>query len=71
MDHISLAVVAAGAVARVRLYSTLWLSATAGRTLWRRFEQKDADNRLLAGGREDLRSEFLFRGGMVWRLPGS
>jgi len=71
MDHISLAVVAAGAVARVRLFSTLWLSATAGRTLWRRFEQKDADNRLLAGGREDLPSEFLFRGGLVWRLPGS
>jgi len=70
-DHLSYAVVAASAVVRVRLFSTVWLSATAGRTLWRRFEQKDAQNRVLAGGGEDLPSEILFRGGLVWRLPGS
>ncbi len=70
-DHLSYAVVTAGAVARVRLFSTIWLSATAGRTLWRRFEQKDAQNRVPTGGGEDLPSELLFRGGLVWRLPGT
>lgn len=71
MDHLALAEIDAGGVARVRLFSTLWLSATAGRNLWRRFEQKDAHNAVLAGGREDLPCEFFFRAGLTWRLPES
>lgn len=71
MDHVAYAVVTAGPVARVRLFSTVWLSVTAGRTLWRRFELKDARNRVLPGGGEDLPAAVLLRAGLVWRVPGS
>lgn len=71
LDHLSTFVVTVGAVARLRLFSTVWLSVSGGPTLWRRFERKGQDSRVLPGGGRDLPGEFAIRSGIVWRLPGT
>lgn len=71
VDHLATSVVSASALVRVRLVSTVWLSLQAGSTLLRRYEQKDAASRTVAGGRNDLPNELLVRAGLVWRLPGT
>jgi hypothetical protein len=69
VDHLAYSAVTAGGSIRFRAFSSVWLSVGAGHTLWRRFEQKDASGRTVAGGPVDLSNEPMFRAGLVWRVP--
>ena len=68
-DHLAYSSVAAGAVARVRVVSTVWATTFLGRTLFRRSEIKNPDGETIAGGRADLPNEIVFRAGLVFRIP--
>ena len=70
-DHLAYSVVAAGAVARVRLLSSVWLGTFFGRTLYRRYELKNADGATVAGGDADVPNAFVFRIGVTFRIPES
>jgi hypothetical protein len=68
-DHLAYSVVAAGAVARVRLFSSLWLGTFFGHTLYRRYELKNADGESVPGGEADLPNELVFRLALSFRIP--
>lgn len=69
LDHLAYSVVAAGAAARFRLVSSLWLGGFFGRTLFRRYDLKNAYGNTLAEGKVDLPNELVFRLGLVLRVP--
>jgi hypothetical protein len=69
LDHLAYSSVTGGAVARVRIVSTLWASTFLGRTLFRRYELKNADGDTIAGGKADLPNELVFRAGLTFRIP--
>jgi hypothetical protein len=69
VDHLAYSVIAAGATARIRIVSTLWLTTFFGRTAFRRYELKNPDGGGVSGGKVDLPNEFLFRAGLVFRVP--
>jgi hypothetical protein len=68
-DHLAYSVVAAGAVARVRLVSSLWLGTFLGHTLYRRYELKNAEGGTVPGGEADVPNELAFRLGLTFRIP--
>jgi hypothetical protein len=68
-DHLAYSVVSAGAAARVRLVSSLWLGAFFGHSLYRRYELKNASGAIVPGGEADLPNEVLFRLGLTFRIP--
>jgi hypothetical protein len=71
LDHVAYSVIAAGGVARLRVVSSLWLTAFLGHTLFRRYDLKAADGDSVPGGSVDLPNEVLFRAGFVFRIPGT
>jgi hypothetical protein len=68
-DHLAYSVVVAGAVARVRLFSSLWLGTFVGPTLYRRYELKNADGGTVPGGDADVPNELAFRLALTFRIP--
>jgi hypothetical protein len=68
-DHLAYSVVTAGAVARVRLLSSLWLGTFVGPTLYRRYELKNADGGTVPGGNADIPNEIAFRLALTFRVP--
>ena len=68
-DHLAYSVVSAGAVARVRLVSSLWLGTFFGHTLFRRYDLKNADGNRVPGGDVTLPNELVFRLGLTFRIP--
>lgn len=68
-DHLAYSVVVAGAVARVRLFSSLWLGTFVGHTLYRRYELKNAVGATVPGGKADVPNEIAFRLGLTFRIP--
>ena len=68
-DHLAYSVVAAGAVARLRVFSSLWLGAFFGRTLYRRYELMNADGGTVPGGKAQLPNAFSLRLGLTFRVP--
>ncbi len=69
LDHVAYSTGIVGAVAGVRLFETVWLSALAGGSVFRRFEMLNADDEGITGGAQMVPNTFLFRGGLTWRLP--
>lgn len=69
MDHIAYSVATLGLDARVRVAGTLWVSMRAGRTVFRRFEQFDADDARLEGGLRTLPNAWLVRVALNLRIP--
>jgi hypothetical protein len=69
IDHLAYSVIAAGGTARVRIVSTLWLTTFFGRTAFRRYELKNPDGGGVSGGKVHLPNEFVFRAGLVFRIP--
>lgn len=69
IDHVSYSVVTAGAAAGARIAGSLWLTAFAGSSVFRRYELKDAGGDTLDGGSEDLANAPFVRAGLSWRLP--
>ena len=68
-DHLAYSYGVAGAALGVRIAGSLWVTAFAGHTFYRRFEQmNDSDDRI-PGGVQDLPNSFLVRAGLTWRLP--
>jgi len=68
-DHLAYSIVSAGAVARVRLVSSLWLGTFFGRTLFRRYDLKNAQGNSVPGGDVTLPNELIFRLGLTFRIP--
>jgi hypothetical protein len=53
----------------VRVVESLWLTAYAGHSFFRRFEQLNEEDERIAGGLQDLPNTFFVRVGLTWRLP--
>ncbi|WP_394825621.1 DUF6268 family outer membrane beta-barrel protein [Pendulispora albinea] len=71
VDHVAYSVGAAGGILGVRIVSSLWVTAFAGHTFFRRFERQNKDNDTLEEGEQDLPNMFIFRTGLAWRIPHS
>jgi len=69
LDHLAYSVLAAGAVARFRLVSSLWLGGFFGRTLFRRYDLKNGEGGTVPGGQVDLPNELVLRVSLVLRVP--
>jgi hypothetical protein len=69
LDHLAYSVVTAGAVARLRLFSSVWLGAFFGRTLFRRYDAKNVSGEAVPGGRVALSNELALRVALTFRLP--
>jgi hypothetical protein len=69
LDHLTYAVGSAGAIAGVRLLSSVWLQAFGGHTFFRRLERNAADGDPIPGGVDDLPNVPFFRIGLSWRMP--
>ncbi len=69
VDHVAYSVIAAGADVRVRLLSSLWLSAFLGHTLYRRYDVQNDDGSSVPGGNVDLPNVPLLRLGLTFRIP--
>ena len=68
-DHVAYSVAVAGAVVGVRLFESVWWTASAGHSFFRRFEQLNEDDDRIPGGVQDLPNVFFFRSGFTWRIP--
>lgn len=69
LDHLSYSVGVVGGEVSVRVFSSVWLRVFAGHTVFRRHEQKNAENERLAGGLQSLPNSWFVRAGLTWRIP--
>jgi hypothetical protein len=69
LDHLAYSVVAAGIVARFRVVSSFWVAGFFGRTLYRRYDLKNAEGDAIPGGQVELPNELALRVGLVMRIP--
>jgi len=68
-DHVAYSVGVAGLVAGVRLFGTVWWTALAGHSLFRRFDQRNARDERVPGGLQAMPDAFFVRSGITWRIP--
>lgn len=68
-DHVAYSVGAAGLVASVRPFASVWLSLFAGHSFYRRIEQMSEDDEPLPGGAQDVANVPMLRVGATWRVP--
>ncbi len=68
-DHVAYSVASAGLVAGVRLFESVWLTAFAGHSFYRRIEQMNEDDDPLPGGAQDVANVPVVRVGFTWRVP--
>ncbi|WP_437965641.1 DUF6268 family outer membrane beta-barrel protein [Sorangium sp. So ce260] len=71
VDHIAYSVATAGVTVGVRAFGTVWLTAQAGHSLFRRFEPMNADDDGIPGGGQSIPDVLFFRAGATWRIPRS
>ncbi|KYF62582.1 DUF6268 family outer membrane beta-barrel protein [Sorangium cellulosum] len=69
VDHIAYSVATAGVTLGVRAFSSVWLTAQAGHSLFRRFEPMNDDDEGIPGGGQSIPNTFFFRAGATWRIP--
>ncbi|WP_437774778.1 DUF6268 family outer membrane beta-barrel protein [Sorangium sp. So ce1097] len=69
VDHIAYSVATAGVTLGVRAFSSVWVTAQAGHSLFRRFEPMNDDDEGIPGGGQTLPDAFFFRAGVTWRIP--
>jgi hypothetical protein len=69
VDHLAYSLVSAGAIARARVFSSLWFQAFVGHTLFRRYDLKDARGEPVPDGSVELPNALIFRAGFVFRIP--
>ncbi|MGK4002257.1 hypothetical protein WMF31_06520 [Sorangium sp. So ce1036] len=53
----------------MRAFSSVWLTAQAGHSLFRRFEPMNDDDDGIPGGGQSIPGAFFFRVGATWRIP--
>jgi hypothetical protein len=68
-DHIAYSVGVVGVVAGVRLFSSVWWTALAGHTVFRRFDQRNAADDRVSGGLQAMPDAPFVRSGLTWRIP--
>lgn len=68
-DNLAYSVVDASAYVSVNVWGTLWLDASVGHTLYRRFESKNADGEPVLDGAQDLPNTWGVRVGFAVKLP--
>ncbi|WP_437568257.1 DUF6268 family outer membrane beta-barrel protein [Sorangium sp. So ce542] len=71
VDHIAYSVATAGVTLGVRAFGTVWLTAQAGHSLFRRFEPMNADDDGIPGEGQSIPNVLFFRAGATWRIPKS
>lgn len=71
LDHVAYAVGMAGVTFGVRAFDSVWLTAFAGHSIFRRFEMMNDDDERVPGGLQMLPNVFSFRSGITWRIPSS
>ncbi|WP_437730432.1 DUF6268 family outer membrane beta-barrel protein [Sorangium sp. So ce1335] len=69
VDHIAYSVATAGVTLGVRAFSSVWVTAQAGHSLFRRFEPMNDDDEGTPGGGQSIPDAFFFRAGVTWRIP--
>lgn len=68
-DHVAYSVGAAGLVASVRPFASVWVSLFAGHSFYRRIEQMNEDDEPLPGGTQDVENVPVVRASITWRVP--
>lgn len=68
-DNLAYSVVDASFYVAVKLWGTLWLDASVGHTLYRRFEANDADGDPAQDGGQDLPNTWGAKVGLVLKIP--
>jgi hypothetical protein len=58
-----------GAVVGVRLFESVWWTAFAGTSVFRRLDQQNDRDEAIPGGTQTIPNVFLARSGLVWRIP--
>lgn len=71
LDHVRYTMATTGVVGGVRLTDSVWLTAYAGTSVYRRGEELDRDDHQLPGASHTLPRVLFFRTNVAWRLPGS
>ncbi len=69
LDHIAHSLATVGVHGGVRLFSSVWLTVSGGRVVWRRVEQFDDENQTLVGGSQGLPGDWFARAGLTFRIP--
>lgn len=69
LDHVAYSGAFVGVTAGVRLFETVWLTAFAGHSVFRRYQQMNDDDEPVSGGVQSLPNDFFVRVGLTWRLP--
>lgn len=68
-DNLAYSVVDASAYVAVNVWGTLWLDASVGHTLYRRFESNNADGDPAQDGGQDLPNTWGAKVGLVLKIP--
>lgn len=68
-DHLAYSVIAFGPTIAVRLFETVWLTAAAGHSALRRFEEKNPSGETIPDSVQNLPNTFFVRSGLTWRIP--
>ena len=69
IDHVAYSVGVAGAQVGVRLFDSIWWTAFAGATIYRRLDQQNINNDPISGGELTIPNEFVVRSSLAWRIP--
>ena len=69
IDHVAYSVGTVGAVVGVRLFESVWWTAFAGATFFRRLDQQNDQDEPVTGGKQTLPNVLVLRSGLAWRIP--
>ncbi len=69
IDHVAYSVGVAGAQVGVRLFESVWLTAFAGTSFFRRLDQQNGNDDPISGGKLTIPNAFVARSSLVWRIP--
>jgi hypothetical protein len=68
-DHVAYSVGLVGLVAGVRLFGSVWWTAMAGHSVFRRFDQRNAEDERVTDGLQSMPNAPFVRTGLTWRIP--
>jgi len=68
-DHIAYSTGVVGLVTGVRLFGSVWWTAMAGYTVYRRFDQRNARDERVPGGLQAMPDAPFVRTNLTWRIP--
>ena len=69
VDNVAYSFAAVGLTLGVRLFASVWLTLYGGRTVFRRFDPRNADGGDVADIGDDLPNAFFLRGTLTFRAP--